>query len=87
MAALLANDGAKVYSVDINDILLFYRGPDLELNKYKVQDTDKKLEEVLPISDIVITGVPSSNYRVPLDLLKGLLLLLFFFYWKKFRFY
>mgnify|MGYP002716831154 CR=1 FL=1 len=57
MAALLANDGAKVYSVDINDILLFYRGPDLELNKYKVQDTDKKLEEVLPISDIVITGV------------------------------
>lgn len=71
LAALLANDGAKVYSVDINDILIFDRGPNLELTKYAVRDCNKKLEEILPISDIVITGVPSPNYRLPIDLLKG----------------
>ncbi|UXI15787.1 DFP2 [Sarcoptes scabiei] len=70
LAALLANDGAKVYSVDINDILIFDRGPNLELTKYAVRDCNKKLEEILPISDIVITGVPSPNYRLPIDLLK-----------------
>ncbi|KAJ6220024.1 hypothetical protein RDWZM_005836 [Blomia tropicalis] len=70
LAALLANDGALVYSVDISDILKFHRGPKLQWSKYKVEDCDKKLEDVLPISDIVITGVPSPNYRVPLELLK-----------------
>jgi len=70
LAALLANDGAKVYSVDITDILYFHRGSDLELAKYKVEDCDKTLEEILPISDIVITGVPSAQYRVPINLLK-----------------
>lgn len=74
LAALLANDGAHVYSVDINDILEFSRGKELELNKYKVKDCDKKLEEILAITDILITGVPSPNYRVPIDLLKGIVL-------------
>ena len=71
LAALLANDGAKVFSVDINDILEFHRGTGLEFHKYKVSDCHKTLEEILPISDIVITGVPSSEYRVPISLLKG----------------
>lgn len=72
LAALLANDGAKVYSVDINDILIFDRGPNLELAKYKVQECEEKLEEILGKSDVVITGVPNPNYRVPIDALKGL---------------
>ena len=72
LAALLANDGAKVYSVDINDLILFHRGSELEFNKYKVEDCDLKLEDVLPISDIVITGVPSPDYRIPIELLKGM---------------
>lgn len=91
LAALLANDGAKVcsdpkllffthfhsivnfqvYSIDISDVLLFHRGDELELNKYKVEDCDLKLEDILPQSDVVITGVPSPDYRVPIDLLKG----------------
>ena len=73
LAALLANDGAKVYSVDIADVLLFHRGHNLQFNKYRVEDCPGlKVEDVLPRSDIVITGVPSPNYRVPIELLKGL---------------
>lgn len=71
LAALLANDGAKVYSVDINDILEFHRGDVLEHYKYIVEDCTKTLEEILPVSDIVITGVPSKDYRAPVHLLKG----------------
>ena len=78
LAALLANDGAMVYSVDVSDILEFSRGKNLEHKKYKVHDSEKKLEDILPISDIVITGVPSPNYRVPLELLKGLLFVCLF---------
>ncbi|KAH9393193.1 Methylenetetrahydrofolate dehydrogenase [NAD(+)] [Tyrophagus putrescentiae] len=71
LAALLANDGAKVYSVDIADVLLFHRGHNLQFNKYRVEDCPGlKVEDVLPRSDIVITGVPSPNYRVPIELLK-----------------
>lgn len=71
LAALLANDGAHVFSVDIADILEFHRGPELSYNKFKVNDSTKKLEDILPMSDIVITGVPSPNYRVPTQLLKS----------------
>ncbi|KAH9392794.1 Methylenetetrahydrofolate dehydrogenase [NAD(+)] [Tyrophagus putrescentiae] len=62
LAALLANDGAKVYSVDIADVLLFHRGHNLQFNKYRVEDCPGlKVEDVLPRSDIVITGVPSPK--------------------------
>ena len=36
LAALLANDGAKVYSVDINDIVEFHRGEGLKFSKHEV---------------------------------------------------
>lgn len=36
LAALLANDGAKVYSVDINGIQEFHRGVGLQLKKHEV---------------------------------------------------
>lgn len=71
LAALLANDGALVYSVDVHDILTFHRGRDLQFDSYKVDDCDLKVEDVLPKADIVITGVPSPEYRVPIELLKG----------------
>ena len=70
MAALLANDGAKVYSVDIGDVLEFDRGNNNQLRKYRVRDSVKTLEDVLPISDVVITGVPRSDYKVKTELLK-----------------
>jgi methylenetetrahydrofolate dehydrogenase (NAD+) len=70
LAALLANDGAKVYSVDVSDILVFDRGNNLELRKYRVRDTEETLEDILPISDVVITGVPSPAYKVSTELMK-----------------
>ncbi|KAG0221633.1 hypothetical protein B0O80DRAFT_470017 [Mortierella sp. GBAus27b] len=70
LAALLANDGAKVYSVDINGIQEFDRGTGLSLKKHEVKESTKKLEEILPLSDVVITGVPSPSYKVPSDLIR-----------------
>ncbi|KAJ1981591.1 Methylenetetrahydrofolate dehydrogenase [NAD(+)] [Dimargaris verticillata] len=70
LAALLANDGAKVYSVDINNVLEFHRGEGIRLTKHDVFETDKRMEDVVPLSDVVITGVPSSGYKLPTHLLK-----------------
>ena len=36
----------------------------------QVEETGKTLEQVLPISDVVISGVPSDKYKVPTKLLK-----------------
>ncbi|KAJ1921239.1 Methylenetetrahydrofolate dehydrogenase [NAD(+)] [Mycoemilia scoparia] len=70
LAALLANDGATVYSVDINDIQLFHREAGSAINSYKSELIDLKLEDIVPKSDVVITGVPSPNYKMPTSLLK-----------------
>lgn len=68
LAALLANDGAKVYSVDVNDVLEFHRGE--KQMKHYVTDTSFQLEDVLPISDVVITGVPGKAFKVSTQKLK-----------------
>ncbi|KAF7730942.1 NAD-dependent 5,10-methylenetetrahydrafolate dehydrogenase [Apophysomyces ossiformis] len=70
LAAMLSNDGAKVFSVDVNGIQVFTRGKGIHLTAHKVEDIDAKLEEVVPQSDVVITGVPSPNYKLPTALLK-----------------
>lgn len=70
LAALLANDGARVFSVDVNGILEFHRGEGLSLKRHDVIETTKTLDQVLPISDVVITGVPSKNYKVDSSLMK-----------------
>ncbi|CAO3667093.1 hypothetical protein G6F70_005347 [Rhizopus microsporus] len=70
LAAMLANDGAKVYSVDINGIQLFTRGTGIHLKAHKVEDTDATLEQVIPQCDVVITGVPTPKYKLPTSLLK-----------------
>ena len=70
LAALLANDGAMVYSVDINDIQIFNREAGASINSYKAEVIDAKLEDIVPKSDVVITGVPSPNYKMPTSLLK-----------------
>lgn len=41
LAALLANDGGKVYSVDINNIQEFHRGTGLKLKKHEVSNKSK----------------------------------------------
>lgn len=70
LAALLANDGAKVYSVDITGVQIFTRGRGIQNDKHEVTDTTMKLEDCLPLSDVVISGVPSKNYKVDVNLLR-----------------
>jgi len=60
LAAMLANDGAEVYSIDINNVYLF-RGGKLQ----KVHD--ETVESLVKKSKIVITGVPTKSYRLPTE--------------------
>mmetsp|Transcript_23790 Transcript_23790/g.60181 ORF Transcript_23790/g.60181 Transcript_23790/m.60181 type:complete len:325 (-) Transcript_23790:91-1065(-) len=56
LAAMLANDGADVYSIDISSIQLMQRG--------KITDCKLTTEECVKGADIVITGVPTKDYRL-----------------------
>ncbi|ODV79018.1 NAD(P)-binding protein [Suhomyces tanzawaensis NRRL Y-17324] len=70
LAALLANDGATVYSLDINNIQQFTRGDDLLAQRHKVIDLDPSthtVESIAPTCDVIITGVPSENYKFPTE--------------------
>ncbi|EGW35631.1 uncharacterized protein SPAPADRAFT_58844 [Spathaspora passalidarum NRRL Y-27907] len=73
LAALLANDGATVYSVDINNVQQFTRGDDLSEHRHKVIDLDPSeasLEKLVPTCDVIITGVPSDSYKFPTELVR-----------------
>ncbi len=71
LAALLANDGAEVYSVDINGVQQFSRGSGLRKQKHEVRDLEGwGLEQCLPLSEVVISGVPGDQYKVPTHLLR-----------------
>lgn len=59
LAAMLQHDGADVYSVDI-DSIYFLRGSECQASKTSNREAYKQ-------SDIIVTGVPSKNFRVPLD--------------------
>lgn len=71
LAALLANDGAIVYSVDVNNIQKFTRGEGLKFTKHHVEDlgnySEDLLKECCKDADIIITGVPSESYKVPTE--------------------
>lgn len=58
LAAMLANDGAEVYSIDIDSVYLFKNG---RLEKCD----DETTETCVRKSSIVITGVPTKAYRLP----------------------
>jgi methylenetetrahydrofolate dehydrogenase (NAD+) len=71
LAALLANDGAYVYSVDIADVQVFTRGEGLRKRRHEVDEKPGwTIENCLPVSDVVISGVPGDKYKVPVHLLK-----------------
>lgn len=71
LAALLANDGARVYSKDVDDVQLYHRGEGLRKRKHEVEDKPGwGLEEILPLSDVVISGVPGDKFKVPVHLLR-----------------
>jgi len=54
LASMLANDGADVFSFDIDGPLLFKKG--------SIEEIKFSRQEALAQSDIVITGVPSRNF-------------------------
>lgn len=60
LAAMLANDGAEVYSVDINSIYLFKGGRLHPVEGETVESCVRK-------SNIVVTGVPTKSYRLPTE--------------------
>lgn len=72
LAALLANDGAKVYSVDLDGIQLFTRGQGIKKKHHEVQDQPAtfELKDALAISDVVISGVPGDKYKVDTSLIR-----------------
>lgn len=59
LAAMLANDGATVYSIDINSIYKFENG---RLDNVSDQETP---ESCVKQSNVVITGVPTKDYTLP----------------------
>ncbi|KAI7865658.1 hypothetical protein BDF14DRAFT_1729942 [Spinellus fusiger] len=73
LAAMLANDGAKVYSVDIHGTQLLTRGSGIQLSAHKVEDlpnTQDTVAQAVGQSDVVITGVPTPYYKLPTAHLK-----------------
>ncbi|OSD04491.1 NAD(P)-binding protein [Trametes coccinea BRFM310] len=76
LAALLANDGARVFSVDIDSIQEYTKRPrqSAEERKYHprhvVHPTSLSLQECLAVSDVVVSAVPSAEYKVKTAWLK-----------------
>ena len=71
LAALLANDGACVYSVDVKDVQQFTRGEGIKRSRHEVMEKPGwTLKDCLPLSDVVISGVPGPDYKVPVGLLR-----------------
>ncbi|CAC9895211.1 unnamed protein product [Aureobasidium pullulans] len=68
LAALLANDGAEVYSVDVTGVQRFSRGQGLRNQQHVVEEKpDMTMEDCLAISDVVISGVPGDKFKVPVE--------------------
>jgi methylenetetrahydrofolate dehydrogenase (NAD+) len=71
LAALLANDGALVYSVDWDGVQQFTRGQGLKKRRYDVHEKlGWELKDCLPLSDVVISGVPGDKFKVPTELIR-----------------
>ena len=66
LAALLSNDGATVYSVDLYGIQCFVPSPSGD-SHHKVIDCDAQkvtLDSVLALSDIIISAVPTAEFKI-----------------------
>lgn len=68
LAAMLANDGAVVYSVDVTGVLVYQAGK--VPGTIKVAETDVTRDEALRQSQIVVSGVPSEAFKVPTEALQ-----------------
>ena len=59
---MLANDGATVYSIDIDSIYVMERG--------RMTRTDVTPDDAIKAADVVVLGVPSPQYKLPVATLK-----------------
>ena len=60
LSAMLANDGATVYSLDLTGSLVFE--PAIGRHAHAVRDSDSDRVAALREADVVITGVPSRDF-------------------------
>jgi 5,10-methylene-tetrahydrofolate dehydrogenase/methenyl tetrahydrofolate cyclohydrolase len=60
LSAMLANDGATVYSLDLTGSLVFE--PAIGRHAHAVRDSDSDRDAALREADVVITGVPSRDF-------------------------
>ncbi|MEN8672179.1 bifunctional methylenetetrahydrofolate dehydrogenase/methenyltetrahydrofolate cyclohydrolase [Nocardioides sp.] len=60
LAAMLANDGAEVISLDVSSTQLFE--PAIGRHAHGVRDSDEDRRSALARADVVITGVPSRSF-------------------------
>jgi methylenetetrahydrofolate dehydrogenase (NAD+) len=58
LAAMIANDGATVFSVDVDSTHVYTRG------KLDVHSESETVESVVRRADIVVLGVPSEKYKM-----------------------
>lgn len=71
LAALLANDGACVYSVDVTGVQKFTRGEGIKKRRHEIEDMEGwTVNEAAPLCDVVITGVPGDQYKFDTNLLR-----------------
>lgn len=63
LAVMLANDGATVYSVDVDSILQFRAGGEMR----RCTEHGFTVENCVRKSSVVVTGVPSDLFRIPAD--------------------
>lgn len=76
LAALLANDGARVLSVDIDSIREYTKRPKSTQSEQRYHPrhvshpSTLSLQECLSQSDVVVSAVPSASYKVKTEWLK-----------------
>ncbi|PGH12728.1 hypothetical protein AJ79_04089 [Helicocarpus griseus UAMH5409] len=71
LAALLANDGACVYSVDVTGVQQFTRGEGIRKRHHEVMDMEGwGLKDCVPLCDVVISGVPGEKFKFDTSLLR-----------------
>jgi methylenetetrahydrofolate dehydrogenase (NADP+)/methenyltetrahydrofolate cyclohydrolase len=63
LASMLAHDGARVFSFDLDGPLLFSPSAAVD-GPHEVSETDVSRAEALAQADIVITGVPSKEFAL-----------------------
>jgi len=62
LATMLSNQGATVYSINIDSILQF--SPD---GKVKREHSTTTLKECIQKSSVIVSGVPSHTFQVPTE--------------------